>query len=133
MTPQSYLELVSAEPQAGPALPPDMESDLNTLNSSAAQLAGNLAWMPGQRESRHFRDRCENLSTAFRPLFVSLESRTGQNGSEDLKRLRENLFLLRGELAETCATFSQHHKLPQVRTPDGTLIPRIAALAQAFL
>jgi len=133
MTPQSYLELVSAEPQNGSALLPDMESDLTTLNSSAAQLAGNLAWMPGQRESRHFRDRCENLSAAFRPLFVSLESRTGQNGSEDLKRLQENLFLLRGELAETCATFSQHHKLPQARTPDGTLVPRIAALAQDFL
>ena len=43
------------------------------------------------------------------------------------------MYLLGGELQETCGTFNATHKLPQVRTPDGTIIPRIAALAEGFL
>ena len=106
MTPQSHLELVSTEPKGRPISPFDMETDAATMNSTAGQLAQNLAWMPGQQESRHFRDRCENLSRTFKPLLASLESRTSQNVPNDLKRLKENVFLLRGELSETCATFA---------------------------
>src|SRR3984957_3112912 len=133
MTPQSHLELVSTEPKGRPISPFDMETDAATMNSTAGQLAQNLAWMPGQQESRHFRDRCENLSRTFKPLLASLESRTSQNVPNDLKRLKENVFLLRGELSETCAAFAPNLKLPQVRTADGTIIPRVSAIAADLL
>ena len=133
MTPQSgHLELVNAEPKGLRTLP-DMGPDLDTLSSSAAELARSLAWMPGQQESRHFRDRCEALTRAFQPLLISLESGAANTVSDDFRRLQENIFLLGGELQETCGTFNAAHKLPQVRTPDGTIIPRIAALADGFL
>jgi cyclic beta-1,2-glucan synthetase len=133
MTPQSHLELVSTEPKGRPISPLDTETDAATMNSTAGQLAQNLAWMPGQQESRHFRDRCENLSRTFKPLLASLESRNSQNFPHDLKRLKENIFLLRGELSETCATFAPNLKLPQVRTADGTIIPRVSAIAADLL
>ena len=68
MTPQGHLELVSAEPQDGRVPSSDMEPDSGTLSSSASHLARSLAWMPGQEESHHFRDRCEALGRTFQPL-----------------------------------------------------------------
>ncbi len=134
MTPQSHLELVAAEPQGpAPVSPTDMQTQPDTLSLSASELARSLAWMPGQQESRHFRDRCEVLTRTFQPLLTALDSRNQELFSEDFKRLKENAFLLRGELGETCETFQPPHKLPQVRTPDGTIIPRITALAQDLL
>jgi len=134
MTTQSdHMELVSAESPGLDAPAADMASDPDKFRSSAAQLARTLAWLPGQHESHHFRDRCGILSRALRPVLASLESRKGTSRSEDFRWLQENIFLLGGELAEACATFNQHHKLPQARTSDGTIIPRIAALAKDFL
>ncbi|MFZ1053107.1 MAG: hypothetical protein WAN41_20690, partial [Candidatus Sulfotelmatobacter sp.] len=90
MTPQSgHLELVNAEPKGLRTLP-DMGPDLDTLSSSAAELARSLAWMPGQQESRHFRDRCEALTRAFQPLLISLESGAANTVSDDFRRLQEN-------------------------------------------
>ena len=133
MTPQSgHLELVKSEPKGLRTLL-DMGPDLDTLSSSAAELARSLAWIPGQQESQHFRDRCEALNRAFKPLFISLEARAKAAVSDDFRRLQENMYLVSGELQETCATFSATYKLPQVRTPDGTILPRVAALAEGLL
>ncbi len=132
MTPQSDLELVGTEPQGEPTAALHMEQT-EILNSTAEQLARDLAWMPGQQESRHFRDRCEILTRKFQPLLKSLDTRGAQTISEDFKRLQENIFLLRGELSETCATFAPPLKLPQVRTADGAIVPRVAALAHDLL
>src|SRR5271165_1177799 len=132
MTPQSgHLELDRVETQ-GVQPSPDMGPDANKLSSSALKLARNLAWMPGQEESRHLRDRCETLYRSLQPLLMSLESRVAMIASDDFRRLQENVFLLRGEFQETCGTFHAPHKLPQVRTPDGTIVPRIAALAEDY-
>src|ERR1022692_1157210 len=134
MTPQSgHLELDNAEPQALHPPPADSEPGPDALCLSAAELARSLAWVPGQQESRNFRDRCEALHRASRPLLALLELRATKPLSDDFRRLQESIFLLRGELAETCATFSPPHKLPLVRTSDGTIVPRIAALAEDFL
>jgi cyclic beta-1,2-glucan synthetase len=134
MTPQSgHLELVRPESQGLRTAPMGMESGPDKLSISAAELARSLAWIPGQQESRNFRDRCETLSRSFRPLLASLELRTDKPLPEDSRVLQENMFLLSGELGETCATFFTPHALPQVRTTGGTIIPRIAALAEDYL
>jgi cyclic beta-1,2-glucan synthetase len=133
MTPQSgHLELDRVETQ-GVQPSQDMGPDSNTLSSSAVKLARSLAWMPGQEQSRHFRDRCENLYRSLQPLLMALESRATVIASDDFRRLQENVFLLRAELQESGGTFHAPHKVPQVRTPDGTIVPRIAALAEDYL
>jgi hypothetical protein len=134
MTPQSGpLELVNAEAVSPPETEPGVEPDTAPLAGSAGKLARTLAWVPGQQESSQLRDRCEVLTRVLRPLLASLESRTIKAGSDDFLRLQEHVFLLEGELQETCATFHATHKLPQVRTPGGAIIPRISALAGDFL
>ena len=134
MTPQSGpLELDSAEAQAQQTPPADMETAPDPLSLTAAELARSLAWLPGQQESSNFSDRCEALSRAFRPLLALLELRTAKPLSDDFRRLQESIFLLRGELEETCGTFSVPHRLPLVRTGNRIIIPRVAAVADNFL
>jgi hypothetical protein len=134
MTPQSgHLELVSPEPKALRVASTDMKVGPDPLSSSAAELARSLAWVPGEQESRNFRDRCEALFRAFRPLLALLELRAAKPLSDDFRQLKESIFLLRGELEETCGTFGAAHQLPLVRTANGTVIPRISALAEDFL
>jgi hypothetical protein len=134
MTPQSgHLELDRAETPALRVTSTDMEPGPDTLSLSAAELAHSLAWVPGQQEAPGFRDRCEALSPAFRPLLTLLELRTAKPLSDDFRQLQEHIFLLKGELEEICGTFSAPYKLPLVRTSDGTINPRVAALAEGFL
>lgn len=128
-----HLEFVSVESQAARTPPTHMEAYSDTKCSGAVELARSLAWMPGQQESHHFRDRCYTLARSFRPLLAALEYHIAKTASDDFRCLQENVFLLSGELQETCGTFSAPHKLPQVRTVDGTITPRIAALAEDFL
>ena len=113
MTPQSRpLELVNVEPENAPKPAPasmgNLEMrDLETASSLAAgatQLAHNLAWVPAQQESRQFRERCEVLTRGFRPLLAALQTRRSVKPvSEDFLRLQQQIFLLEGELEETCA------------------------------
>src|ERR1700680_2814826 len=133
MTESGHLEIASAE--AGDLHPPvnEMAPDTCNLSSSAAQLARNLAWLPGQLAARPFRHRCRILSRAFKPLLAALESPPGKSVSDDFRLLRENILLLESELEDIGETFKQPNKLPQVRTPDGAVVPRIAALAEDFL
>ena len=119
MTPQSgHLELVRSDGKAlRVAAAVDMETGPDKLSLSAAELARNLAWIPGQQESRNFRDRCETLTRAFRPVLASRAKSGGESLPPTIfERLQEQIYLLSGELGETCATFSEPHKLPQVRT-----------------
>jgi cyclic beta-1,2-glucan synthetase len=132
-TKTGHLELVNVEPQGFRTSAADMELDSDRSLPSAAELARSLAWMPGQQESPHFRDRCDRLVKSFQPLLAAWETPIAKTASDDLRSLKENVFLLRGELQEACGTFNAVHKLPQVRTADGTIIPRIAALAEDFL
>lgn len=125
-------DVIGAEPE-GQLPPAEAAEGSHPRNSSAAQLARTLAWVPGQRESRVFRDRCRILIRQFQPLLAMLERQPAKLVSEDLRCLRDNLVLLEGELVDTCKTLDEPEKIPQVRTHDGEVIPRIAALAEDFL
>jgi hypothetical protein len=137
MTAQSgHLELVRRDGKAlrvVTAIDIDMETGPDKLSLNAGELARNLAWIPGQQESRNFRDRCETLTRAFRPVLASVQNPALRPSSDDFLALQEQIYLLSGELGQTCTTFSEPHKLPQVRTAHGTIIPRIAALAEDYL
>jgi cyclic beta-1,2-glucan synthetase len=138
MTPQSgHLELVNAErTDPGSSLkqaPMTMEADPNKLSGDAAELARGLAWIPGQPESRYFRERYKALLRAFTPVLTILGAREEEALPEELLQLRGSVFLIKGEQQEGCETFATDHRLPQVRTLEGTVVPRIGALAQNFL
>src|ERR1700688_1394483 len=138
MSEMGNLELASADSASMqppvPGVPPVSRevSPYIGLRSSAAQLARGLAWVPGQQESTDLRDRCHALSDLFRRLLASLDSQS-KNASDDFQRLLENVSLLHAELEDTSRIFDIGQKIPQVRTPDGALISRIAAVAQDFL
>jgi cyclic beta-1,2-glucan synthetase len=134
MSESGHLEIINADSEGVRPLPTDMAPDRSpSLVASAAELARNLAWLPGQRESSALADRCGTLRREFRPLFAALESAAGKNVSEQLQRLRENAFLLQGELEEISATFKSPAAIPQVRTVDGVVAPRIAPIVEDFL
>ena len=90
MTPQSgHLEIVTTDGNAlrvGTAF--NMETGPDKLILSAAELARNLAWIPGQQESRSFRDRCETLTRAFRPVLASVQNPAIKPSSENFERCR---------------------------------------------
>ena len=133
MRENGHLEVVSAEAEDLRLPPGDMAPETQNLRSSAAELARTLTWVPGQRESRAFGDRCRSLSRVFRPLLAALKSQPDKAVSHDFRLLHETTFLLEAELEDTCATFKVPASLPQVRTGGGIVIPRIAAIAEDYL
>jgi cyclic beta-1,2-glucan synthetase len=134
MTDKVELELVNAATEGGPTPTPEQTvPDDSAMHSEATQLARTLAWIPGQRLSRDFGQRCQTLAEKFQPLIAALESSTVKTASADSQSLRENLLLVRGELDETRGTFGVPLRIPQARTPDGTVVSRIAAVADNFL
>jgi len=110
-----------------------MVSDTTALRVRAAELARNLAWLPGQPASRPFRNRCRTLFRALKPLLTALESPPPRKISDDFRWLRDNFRLLESEQEDVRETFEVRHKAPHVRTPTGSIVPRIAALAEDFV
>ncbi len=133
MTQSRHLELDKAEADGTHPPPEEMEQDPNTFRLRAAQLAHDLAWVPGQPESRLFRNRCRGLSQEFRPLRAALETPPGKHASDELRLLHENILLLETEVEDTCEVFERPSKTPQVRIPEGAVVPRVAAIAEDYL
>src|SRR5271156_24754 len=147
MSESGHLELIPAKAQGGRRLSIDMAPDQSnlasssTLQVSAAELARDLAWVPGQRESTVLGDRCQKLSLGFGRWLTNLRSAPGTHADaykdkavpDEVRALRESAFLLEAEMSEVCATFKQATEVPQVRTRNGTVVPRIAAIADDLL
>jgi cyclic beta-1,2-glucan synthetase len=129
-----HLEMVSPEfvrRSESSGVMPTHERD---LRSNAAELAQNLSWLPSESRSRNFFERCRALSKTLGPVLKRLETRSpGLAISDDSRWLYDNVHLLRSELQSVCETFKVQQKTPHVRTPNRTIIPRVAAVAEAFL
>ena len=103
------------------------------LRSSAAELARNLSWLPGEDRSPVFVERCHKLSKAFKPLLKKIEGRSvGTSLSDDGRWLQDNVHLLTSELQSVCEAFKTRQKMPLVRTESDAIIPRVIVLAEAF-
>ncbi|MGA8151981.1 MAG: glucoamylase family protein [Terriglobales bacterium] len=133
MAQNTHLELGAAETAGARPTPKATTPDTRSLRLRAAELSANLAWLPGQRAARPFRNRCRSLSRASKPLLAALESPRPKTVSDDFRWLHDNIFLLEAELEDIRDAFKLSHKIPQVRAADGTVVPRIAALAEDFL
>src|SRR6202140_1337577 len=110
----------------------EMVPDTCNLNSSAAELAGKLRWLPDQLTDHPFGDRCQRLFAAIKRLLAAAGPRLAEEASEDFRLLHENLLLLQSELTDACEGSNRPQKHPQVRTPSGDVTPRVAAVAEGY-
>ena len=133
MTEGSDLELVNADAEDGQRQNGEPLKNKCALASAAAELARQLAWIPGQRESSHLRDRSRVLCQRLQPLLAVFGSPRAKTESDDLRPLQENIALVHGDLEASCGIFQPDHKLPQVRTADATILPRVAVVAEGYL
>ena len=88
MRENGHLEVIHAEMEDR-SVHGDMAPDTQSLFSNAAEHARNLVWVPRQRESCVFRDRCRTLSGIFRPLLAALEFQPEKTVSSDFRLLRK--------------------------------------------
>jgi cyclic beta-1,2-glucan synthetase len=133
MTQSGHLELVGRETEEVPSPVSEAADETCNLRYSASRLAHMLAWLPGEMELRSFHSRCRVLHRSSKPLLNALQNSPIKTGSDDVRLLHENLLLIQSELDETCDTFTRLEKLPQVRTANGAVIPRVAAIAEDYL
>jgi len=105
----------------------------DALHARASELARSLAWLPGYCEEHPFRGRFRTTLRSLQPLFMKLEGRIPGVVTDDVHWLRDNLRLLESDLEDLRETFKTPQNIPHVRSGNGGLIPRIAALAGDFL
>ncbi|MFZ0953773.1 MAG: glucoamylase family protein [Candidatus Sulfotelmatobacter sp.] len=112
----------------------DFACDLSALRSAATDLASRLGWLPGIRSSKTFSSRSRKLKRAFQPLFASADSAGRLNPqSDDLRWFLDNDQLIYGELRNVSDELKSLKRLPHARGRKDEVVPRVLALAQAFL
>jgi len=124
------LESISERKPAGAEFTPDLPK----LRRSGEELSTLLAWNPSVHQSHFFLARWNAMASLLRPALEKV-SKTPREDSDpdDLRWLRDSLHMLWSELWNTRNAFKQHKKIPHVRTPSGSTIPRAAAVAEAYL
>jgi cyclic beta-1,2-glucan synthetase len=134
MPQNTHIDLIESElervPQGANASTPDFAD----LRRKAEELAGLLAWNPSVQSSPFFTVRWNAMAAVLRPLLEKV-GKTARSDSEtdDHRWLRENTTLLWSHLETTKKAFKSLSRLPHVRTPRGSTIPRAAGVAEAFL
>jgi cyclic beta-1,2-glucan synthetase len=129
-----HLEMTGAEPERRLDPAREVASSVRTLRSNAAELARNLSWLPSESPSRVFVGRCRDLSKALKPVLRGLDAPLpGTAIPDDSRWLYDNTPLVISELESAAETFRLRRKLPHVRTQSGAIVPRVAALTEAFL
>jgi cyclic beta-1,2-glucan synthetase len=112
----------------------DPTSDLAVLRGAATEFASRLGWLPGVRASKTFSIRCRKLKAAMRPLFASVETAGRLNPeSDDLRWFRDNDRMIYAELESVAVELEPLKQLPHARGRKDEVVPRVLALAQAFL
>ncbi len=129
-----HLEMINGGANRSLAPSGEMTSNERTLRSNAAELARNLSWLPSESPSRVFAERFRKLTKALKPVLRGVAvPLPGTAISDDSRWLYDNVHLVVSELDYAGETFKRRQKLPHVRTPSGAIVPRVAALAEAFL
>ena len=134
MPQDTHLEIVNAEIERLPEPVLDSVSETDALAARAAELARKIAWLPNTRSSRPFSERCRVLRSQLRPLLKAISSQTLREPvSDDYRWLYDNLRLVSTEAHSTIEDLKSLPKLPHIRTSQGALVPRVAAIAEDFL
>ena len=104
------------------------------LREQAKTAALTLSWLPNTTSSSAFMDRCKQAGKILKPLLAKLVlPPPGTPVADDVRWLYDNSRLLCSELQSTATVLKRLKKIPHVRTPEGKVIPRVLAIAEAFL
>ena len=134
MPQNTHIDLIESEVERVPQGANNAPPDFTDLRRQAEELARLLAWNPSVQESPFFTVRWNAMAAVLRAVL----ERVGKNGrsdseTDDHRWLRENSTLLWSNLGNTKNAFKTLSRLPHVRTPRGTTIPRAAGVAEAVL
>jgi cyclic beta-1,2-glucan synthetase len=134
MPQNTHVELAEAEAARMPEVRKQPATDFTALRKNAEEISRCLAWNPSVHASRFFSARWKAMAATLRPALEKVaRAKRKQPESDDHRWLRENLSLLWSELWNTRNAFKLLRRLPHVLTPRGTTIPRVAAVAEAYL
>jgi hypothetical protein len=134
MPQNTHIELIESEAERVPQGAKEAAPDFEHLRSSAAELSRLLAWNPGVQTSSFYTVRWNAMAVVLKPVLeqITKEGRTDSE-SDDHRWIRENTPLLGSHLGNTRNAFKLLNRMPHVKTPRGTTIPRAAGIAEAFL
>jgi cyclic beta-1,2-glucan synthetase len=113
--------------------PNALTTDLDSLRSSAKELAQRLSWLPQVHSSMFFADRARRLTQRLDPLLRQLHAPLRGLASEELQSLRGNRTLLSGELQRFGSALEMSNGIPHVQTVTGEVVPRVFAIAEDLL
>ncbi len=111
----------------------DKVAEVRPLRSAATEFATSLGWLPGTPSSDTFSKRCQKLAAAFDAIFEDVDAAFAKApDSEDLLWLRDNKQQLNSATRGVGSELGPLTHLPHV-TSKGEIVPRVLAIAQAFL
>ena len=104
------------------------------LAERAQQWARGLVWLPAVDESTYFEERLKRLTRNLDAVLAAVDARVSSEPSvsEDLHWLDDNLRLIRAVQRELQEATNALRRVPHVRTPDKTIMPRVIAAASGF-
>lgn len=133
MPQNTHLEIIRAETEQVRDLQ-ESSTDSERLRANAKATALSLVWLPNHPSSDTFPERCKNLARALEPVLGILESPQPKPPlSDDLSWLYDNARMLFTELQNTAAALKRLRQLPHGHTATGEVVPRVLAVAEAFL
>src|ERR1700749_1880119 len=126
--------LVEMVERAEPA-PAETPQRDDVLAKKARSWAQSVVWLPGTKESNHFAERWSALKWQLEPLLGEVDFPLGPDEQlpEDLQWMHDNVRLVRATQSEVQGSLASLRRVPHVRTPDRVVMPRVLAIAQAYL
>ncbi len=105
------------------------------LAEHARQWAHQLVWIPAVGESLYFEERVKAVSLKLDAVLSTAEVQTSSQRSvpNDVQWLDDNSRLTRSAQRELQEAANSLRRVPHVRTPDKTIMPRVIAVAQGLL
>ena len=112
--------------------------DVGAMRAPAVELAARLGWLPGTPTSDTFSKHCQKLAGDFEVIFKRVESAFAQTPESSPKW--EPLLWLRDNAQQLCSTarsvsdeLGSLSQIPHVVSGNGEILPRVLAIAEAFL
>jgi cyclic beta-1,2-glucan synthetase len=133
MPQNTHLEAASTDARRMPE-PVRALRNPELIHEKAAELARTLMWLPDVATSHTFADRTRAVARNLRPIFAALDRPAPKSPtSDDFTWLYDNGRLVYSELQNMFSALKSVKKLPHVRNASGETVPRVLALAEAFL
>jgi hypothetical protein len=135
MPQNTHLDLVYEEAEPLQEASVGEGEDTQALRSHAAELAGNLAWVPSLGSSDSIFERYHSLRHAITSQLHPFRAALSPDNTvpDDFRWLHDNVNLLDMELHGMGEGLKSLRKTPHVFAVAGTVTPRPVAIAEGFL